>query len=104
MRLKVLGLARPVRRLARSSLATPTAFSIFSSASKRVSSIRSDMSAAFRCGDQGADGLAPDRFSDVSIGEQVEHDDRHGVVHAEAEGGGVGHLQAPLEHLAMGDL
>jgi hypothetical protein len=35
----IAGLARPVRTVARSSLATDTAFSIFSSASKRVSSI-----------------------------------------------------------------
>ena len=35
----MFGVARPVRTLARSSLATATAFSIFSSASKSVSSI-----------------------------------------------------------------
>ena len=39
MRENMFGVARPVRTLARSSLATETAFSIFSSASKSVSSI-----------------------------------------------------------------
>ena len=39
MREKMLGVARPVRTEANSSFATETAFSIFSSASKSVSSI-----------------------------------------------------------------
>ena len=54
--------------------------------------------------DQGADGGPPDSLADVAVGQQVEHDDRHVVVHAEAERGGVGDLQALLQHLAVGDL
>src|SRR5918998_2829119 len=96
------GLARPVRTVARSSLATDTALSIFSSASKRVSSITAtpcpagawaawplpvsplthfpgeppDRRVSHRGTDQGPDRFAAHRTCDVAFGEQIEHDDR----------------------------
>ena len=54
--------------------------------------------------DQGADRGAPHSLADVARGQQVEHDDRHVVVHAQAERGGIGHLQALFQDLAVGDL
>src|SRR4051794_885951 len=104
MRLNIAGLARPVRTPPRSSLATLTAFSIFSSASRSVSSIMCALSSGAGGGvDQRPDPLTPHRTGDVPLDEQVEHHDRHVVVHAEAEGGGVGDLEALLQHLAVGD-
>src|SRR5215213_7591507 len=100
------GLARPVRIDDRSSRATDTAFSIFSSASKRVSSITVLLlflllacAAARSGGDQCSDLLTCDRPRDIAVDEQVEHQDRHAVVHAQAERGGVGDLQAPVDDL-----
>src|ERR1700710_3065418 len=111
MRLNIEGLARPVRTPERSSRATLTAFSIFSSASRRVSSITgSPLSARGKYSvldgrvDQRADPLTPHRPRDVPLDEQVEHHDRHLVVHAEAERGGVRDLEALLQDLAVGDL
>ena len=109
------GLARPVRMDDRSSRATDTAFSIFSSASKRVSSITVHL-LHLRCASFTAarhahpalmflagagalvtsvpDLLTCDRTRDIAIREQVEYQDWHAVVHAQAERGGVGHPQA----------
>src|SRR3954447_8056962 len=95
------GFARPVRMDVMSSRATETAFSIFSSASKRVSSITSAPWSG-RCGslegsgdrsDGRADLLAVHRSRDVALRGHVEDDDRQPVVPAEADGGGVGDLQ-----------
>src|SRR6476646_11040977 len=115
------GLARPVRIVDRSSRATDTAFSIFSSASKRVSSITSPFPVAVARpwrptpvatarpgvhqsgGDQRSDLLTCDRSGDIAVDEQVEHQDGHAVVHAEAEGGRVGDLQATVDDLAVAD-
>src|ERR1700712_3489323 len=103
------GLARPVRIEAMSSRATDTAFSIFSSASKRVSSIKMHLPSLALVvpssvgGDQCSDLLTCDRSRDISIGEEVEHEDRHVVVHAEAERGGVRDLQATIDDLAVRD-
>src|ERR1700712_2897847 len=105
------GLARPVRMDDRSSRATETAFSIFSSASKRVSSIKvsSPVTSALArrprpsSGDQRSDLLTRDGTRDISVGEEIEHQNRHAVVHTEAERGGVGDLEAAVDDLAMGD-
>src|SRR4029453_9255314 len=91
------GLARPVRMPAKSSLATSTAFSIFSSASKSVSSIilsRCFLGVSGRVpvcvrashgGDERADPLTLQRARDVSFAFHAEHDHRQLVVVAEAE-------------------
>src|SRR6185369_3842989 len=99
MRENMPGFARPVRIDERSSRATDTAFSIFSSASKRVSSITVLFSRRYRSpgllpsgGDQCSDLLTCHRPGDIAVCEQVEHQDRHSVVHAEAERRGVGDL------------
>src|SRR5882757_9863780 len=111
MRENIEGFARPVRTVLRSSRVTATAFSIFSSASKRVSSITAapvllDAQAVLALGgaDQCADPLTPYRATDVALGQQVEHDDRHIVVHAQAECRRIRDLEAALQHLAMCDL
>src|SRR6478752_10726035 len=100
MRLNMPGGARPVRMDDKSSRATVTAFSIFSSASKRASSITVYLPSS---GDQCSDLLTCDGAGDIAGGQQVEHQDRHAVVHAEAERRRVGHPQTAVDHLAMGD-
>src|ERR1700739_2545014 len=94
------GLARPVRMVDNSSRATDSAFSIFSSASKRASSIICVFPLG---GDQRSDLLTGDCTRDIPIGEQVEHQDRHAIVHAQTECGGIGHLQPPVNDLTMTD-
>src|SRR5947208_10763747 len=99
------GVALPVRTEVRSSRVTETAFSIFSSASKRVSSITAAPGAAgcwwaysgVLSTDQGADPLTSHRPGDVALGQQVEHDDRHIVVHAQAEGRGIRDFQPAFQ-------
>src|SRR6476659_9597739 len=109
MRENMPGLARPVRMDARSSRATDTAFSIFSSASKRVSSITLLLPSLARpgrppsSGDQCSDLLTCDRARDISVGEEVEHQDGHAVVHAQTECGGIGDLEPAIDDLAMRD-
>src|SRR3954471_5251332 len=118
--LNIDGAARPGRTEPRSSRATDRALSIRSSASSRVSSITGSLllrrlppywpggvaawawttsgdrrpypvaGGSDRLTDQGADLLTCDRACDVAVLEQVEHDDRHAVVHAEADRGRVG--------------
>src|SRR3954453_16358294 len=100
------GAARPVRTEPRSSRATDRALSIRSSASSRVSSITGLPSigatwwrtvvleclwCSERLADQRADPLTCDGPGDVAVAQQVEDDDRHLVVHAEADGRRVGH-------------
>src|SRR5437016_7519362 len=51
--------------------------------------------------DAGADLLAEDDALDVPLGEQVEDDDRHPVVHAQRERGAVHDGQAAVEHLEV---
>src|SRR6266567_9225071 len=105
-RANAFGEARPVRRLPSSSRATRIAFSIFSSASKSVSSI----TAAFSLSGEGsaravherADLLTTRSPGDVPVGELEDHDG-HRVVTAEAERGGVGDLEPPLDHLVVAD-
>src|ERR1041384_6358634 len=100
MRLNIEGVARPVRTEARFSFATDTAFSICSSAARRVSSITTAPCSACSCPcpgpglippgleggpatggvDQGADLLTTDRARDVPLGEEVEDQARAGVV------------------------
>src|ERR1700736_3059439 len=93
------GFARPVRIDAKSSRATATAFSIFSSASKRVSSITASSSGGYQCSDL----LTCDGPGDIAVDEQVEDQDRHPVVHAQAERGRVGDPQPAVDDLTVGD-
>src|SRR6266571_7662107 len=105
-RANAFGEARPVRRLPSSSQATRIALSIFSSTSKSVSSI----TAAFSLSGEGsahavherADLLTARGPGNVAVGE-LEDDDGHRVVAAEAECGGVGDVEAPLDHLVIAD-
>src|SRR5206468_1581834 len=104
--------------VAKSSLATSTAFSIFSSASRRVSSItvapssrrhvRRPAWTARRGPSPGrherADPLTPDRTRHVPLALHPEHDHGQLVVHAQAEGGGVDDLEALPQRVAVGDL
>src|SRR6516225_11193991 len=94
------GLARPVRIVDKSSRATDTAFSIFSSASKRASSIICVFPLR---GDQRSDLLTGDRAGDIPIGQQVEHQDWHAIVHTQTECGRIGHPQAAVDDLTMTD-
>src|SRR3954469_3675237 len=97
--LNIEGAPRPVRTEPRSSRATDKALSIRSSASSRVSSI-TGLSSSVAAGvppsssllptghsgglaDQRADPLTCDRPGDVAVLQQVEHHDRHAVVHAQ---------------------
>src|SRR5580700_5334160 len=119
------GWARPVRMTANSSLATVTALSIFSSASKSVSSIMFG-SVYFQClwslavfaaclrservlrvlsgagaADQRADLLAADGPDHVPLAHEREHHDRQSVVHAQADRRGIHYLQLAAEVLAV---
>src|SRR5215469_11955910 len=115
------GWARPVLMPANSSFATETALSIFSSASKSVSSItsapvllaidpcpaRSHPLPAFwipGAAHQCADLLTPDRPDNVAGLHQGENDDRQAVIHAQADRGGVHHLQPAAEYFGVVEL
>src|SRR5258705_13530886 len=114
MRATLPGVARPVRMAANSSLANSIARSIFSSASKRVSSIT--WSASFgrlrgssthdgrglTGGDQGADLLAGDSAGDgvLALGAKDQH--RQFVLLAQGERGRVDDLQTALQRLLEG--
>src|SRR6185437_11949500 len=115
IRAKLLAEARPVRRPPSSSCSTETAFSIFSSASKSVSSITSISllksrhllgrpvpAWSARRSHPGTDLLTADHLFDVAVG-KIENHDRHPVVPAEADRGRVGHLQPTLQHLVVAD-
>src|SRR5580658_2447670 len=113
----MLGCARPVRMMLKSSLATVTALSIFSSASRRVSSIIvrlryarhayvSLVRVATSVGhwlpvNKRADLLAADGPDDVPFAHQGEHDDRQPVVHAQADRRGVHYLELAAEVLTV---
>src|SRR3569833_906234 len=95
---------------ANSSLACSMARSIFSSASKSVSSITSfllwtDRSQSLivaiwwlRC-DQRADPLTTERADDGVVALGPEHEHGQAVVHAQAERGGVDHPQPAAQRL-----
>src|SRR5699024_7684373 len=109
------GLARPVLMELSSSRTCSIAFSILSSASRSVSSIMSLLSVllswvrlavlarSLRRAHQRADLLPRDRSRDAPPGEEVEHEDRHVVVHTETEGRGVRDLETALEALPVLD-
>src|SRR6185369_14534987 len=97
----IAGLARPVRIVARSSLANSIARSIFSSASKSVSSITwvslQSLVVAVQdgfCGDERADPLTSKCPDDgvVTLGSEDQH--RQFVVPAQAQRGRVRHPQS----------
>src|SRR5690606_14117141 len=119
----IAALARPVRIAVNSSLVTSTDLLIRSSASFRmlgVSSLTdaprsrgwsSPLSRTVKCGwagpslrDDGADPVAAHGAGDVA--RLVEPEDHHllGVVHAQAEGGGVHDLESLLEGVGVGDV
>src|SRR5918912_1090645 len=106
----IAGVARPVRIAPNSSLACSTALSIFSSASKRISSITCSVASllvlmllagggcgAASRGDQGTDLLAAHGADDrvVALGAEDEH--RQVVLLAQAERRLVGDAQPLLE-------
>src|ERR1700751_6067132 len=118
MRENMPGLARTVRMVDKSSRPTDTAFSIFSSASKRVSSIMAPLLLiAALCivagchlapllplgSDQRSDLLTRNRASNIAIGKQVEHQNRHAIVHTQTECGGIGHPQPSVDDFPVGD-
>src|SRR5262249_7464171 len=103
IRANIPGLARPVRIVDRSSRATDTAFSIFSSASKRASSIICAAPALPSGGDQRSDFLTSPRTSDIPIGQQVEHQNRHAIVHTQAESGGIGYPEPAVDDFPVAD-
>src|SRR5205809_2907088 len=106
----IAGVARPVRITANSSLANSIARSIFSSASKSVSSITCSVASFGRssgryrssCGDQGTDRLAAHRSDDRVFPFGAEDEHRQPVVHAQAERGRVDHPQALAQRLLEG--
>src|SRR5580765_8107964 len=128
--LNMAGVARPVRIPAKSSLATSIAFSIFSSASRRVSSIMLGSFSGARgagrrswCGQSGArcapslsrgrsspggdqrpDPLTTQGVHDVALALHAEDDHGQLVVHPEAEGRCVHDAQTLLEGFGVGDL
>src|SRR5699024_713382 len=114
-RLNMPGLARAVLMELSSSRTCSIAFSILSSASRSVSSIMSVLSVllswvrfavlarSLRRAHQRADLLPRDRSRDAPPGEEVEHEDRHVVVHTETEGSGVRDLETALEALPVLD-
>src|SRR6266851_7867559 len=89
------GVARPVRSPRSSSRNTLTAFSIRSSASKRISSVVIILSFADQC----PDWLAGDSAFDVALALEVEDQDRHLGLAAQANGRHVHHSQIIAEHL-----
>src|SRR3979490_2930883 len=98
------GGTRPVRMAGQASFASATPFSIFSSASKRTSSItsapvsrvvsgpwsrarpRPQTGSVVSRADQRADLLTSDGPDDVALTHQIEDDDGKIVVHAETDG------------------
>ncbi len=52
---------------------------------------------------QRADIFAIDRPRNISFNEQIEDEDRHIVIHAQAEGRGVGHLQFLVKAFTRSD-
>src|ERR1043166_7806284 len=96
------GEARPVRMTARSSRVACTALRILASASLMCS--LSSILLPFVLGPVwehahlGPHVLAQHHPLQVPVDRQVEHNDRQLVVHAQGDGGGVHHLEAPVEH------
>src|SRR5579859_3554843 len=90
---------------AKSSLATATAFSIFSSASRRVSSIIAAPQCSFPSVSvpayKSADPFAPNRAHHIALAHQVEDDDRQIIVHAQANRRRVHELQLTAQHIAV---
>src|SRR5437764_1404881 len=108
----IAGVARPVRITANSSLANSIARSIFSSASKSVSSITCSVASFRRSsggtprsggGDQGTDLFAAHRLDDRVFPLGAEDQHRQPVVHAQAERGRVDHPQTLAQRLLEGD-
>src|SRR3546814_14557055 len=54
--------------------------------------------------DHSTDRLALQDGPHVAAAEQVDHDDREGVVHAQRYRGGVHRLEAPVEHVEVAHL
>src|SRR5512136_2631380 len=91
------GFALPVRTVVNSVWRWPTAWSIFSSPSRRVSSITGASSSV----DQGPHRLPPHRARDVARNGYVEDPDGQVVLEAHRNGGGVHHPEISLQHFAV---
>src|SRR4051795_8486602 len=98
MRSSSAGLARPVRTEPNLPRVASTDLSMCSRASCRSSSIMA------LSPHQGPDSLAGNYPIDVALGVHVEDADRHVVVHAERQRGGVHDLERALERLPVGQL
>src|SRR5207253_11493818 len=90
------GVARPVRRPRNSSLNTLTAFSMRSSASKRISSLL--MGTSLLTAHKGAERLAEDGSLDVALVLVVEDQDRQFRLAAHADGGDVHDAEVLAHH------
>src|SRR5665213_343318 len=93
------GFARPVLMVARSPAKCSTDLVIFDSASRRMGSIIS-VASPLRA-NQGADFLAQDYALDVARYQEVEHEDRYVIVHAERDCRVVHDLYASVKHLEI---
>src|SRR3954471_17735289 len=103
----IAGVARPVRIVANSSLAKEIARSIFSSASKSVSSITYPVASSnpgrpSHRGDERSDPLTDHSTSDGVLTLGPEHEHGQPVVHTQAERGRVHHPQSPAQRLVEG--
>src|SRR5207244_9545995 len=96
------GVARPVRRPRSSSRKTLTAFSMRSSASKRISSLVIIASPSLT--HQRANLMPGDGPFDVALPLKVEHQDRQPGHPAQVDGGHVHHAQIIPNHLAVRQL
>ena len=52
--------------------------------------------------DESTDLLTGYRARNVSVGKQIKHENRHVVVHAQGEGGGISNAQVPFQNLTVG--
>src|SRR3954453_2327317 len=100
--------ARPVRTFENSLRAWLTALTILSSASLSTRSssslMRSEPPAAGRSPNQRTDRLTQEYGPHVALGHEVEHDDRHVVLHAERHGGGVHRPEPAVDDVDVADL
>src|SRR5260370_18939459 len=98
------GVARPVRKPRSSSRKTFTAFSIRSSASKRISSLVMVLHPFDRSSirHQSADGMSGNRAFDVPFPFEVKDQDRQLGLLAQGDGGQVHHAQLVPHHLVIG--
>src|SRR5580700_8293776 len=106
MRSSSAGLARPVRTVANSWWVDSTDFAMRSCASSSSPSISSSamLALSFGCRYQRAHAHPGDYPRDARLVVHVEDIQRHPVLHAQRERGGIHHAQAALERFHVGEL